>query len=126
MGQARRSTHLFDGSSSVKLEWKFFYKVYDDKEKIFNDDIYNKPVAALDDSEMSMNEESRLELDCYANMAVIGKHVNILPETGKMLEFNPFTAAYKPITAPIVDAVLQFGSPYDGKSYILVVRNTLQ
>ena len=42
-----------------------------------------------------------------------------------MVEVNPFTPAYKPIEAPIVDAALQYDSPYDGKSYILVVRNVL-
>ena len=39
------------------------YKVYDDKDKtfdkIFNDAIYNKLVATLDDLEMSTDEESR-------------------------------------------------------------------
>ena len=29
------------------------------------------------------------------------------------------------IEAPIVDAALQYDSPYDGKSYILVVTNAL-
>ena len=82
-------------------------------------------MAALDDSEMSTDEESRSELDSHANMAVIGKHAYILTETGKMVEVNPFTPTYKPIKAPIVNAALQYDSPYDGKSYILVVRNAL-
>ena len=34
-------------------------EVYDDEDKIFNDVIYNRLVAALDDSEMNTNEESR-------------------------------------------------------------------
>ena len=102
-----------------------FHEVYDDKDKIFNDAIYNKLVAALDDLEMKTNEESRSELDSHANMAVIGKHSYILAETGKMVEVNPFTPTYKPIKAPIVDAALQYDSPHDGKSYILVVRNAM-
>ena len=101
------------------------YEVYDDEDKIFNDAIYNKLVAALDDSEMNTNEESRTELDRHAYMAVLGRHAYTLAETGKMVEVNPFTQAYKPIEAPIVDAALQYDSLYDGKSYILVVRNAL-
>ena len=42
-----------------------------------------------------------------------------------MVEVNPFTPAYKPIKAHIVDAPLQYDSPHDRKSYILVVRNAL-
>ena len=101
------------------------YEVYDAEDKIFNDAIYNKLVAALDDLKMSTDEESRTELDSHAIMAVIGRHGYILAETGKMVEVNPFTPTNKPIEAPIVDAALQYDSPYDGKSYILVVRNAL-
>ena len=102
-----------------------FYEVYNDKDKIINNAIYNKLVAALDDSEMNTNEESRSELDSHANMAVIGKHAYILAETGKMVEVNPFTPTCKPIKAPIMDAALQYDSPYDRKSYILVLRKAL-
>ena len=58
-------------------------------------------------------------------MAEIGKHAYMLAETGKTVEVNPFTPPYKPIKAPIVDAAMQYDSPYNGKSYILVVRNSL-
>ena len=100
-------------------------EVYDDEDKIFNDAIYNKLVTALDDLEMNTNEKSRAELDSHANMAVIGKHAYILAETGKTVEVNPFTPTYKLFKAPIVDAALQYDSPYDGKSYNLVVRYAL-
>ena len=58
-------------------------------------------------------------------MVVIGRHAYILAETGKTVEVSPFTPTYKPIKAPIVDAALQYDSPYDGKSYIIVERNAL-
>ena len=58
-------------------------------------------------------------------MAVIGRHAYILVEAGKMVEVNPFTPTYKPIKAPIVDATLQYDSPYNGNSCIVVVRNAL-
>ena len=67
------------------------FEVYDNEDKTFNDAIYNKLVAALDDLEMNTNEESRTELNSHANMAVIGRHANILAETEKMVEVNPFT-----------------------------------
>ena len=95
------------------------YEVYNDEDKIFNDAIHNKFVAALDDSEMNTNEESRSELDIHANMAVIGKQAYILAETGKRAEVNTFTPTCMSIKAPIVDAALQYDSPYDGKGCIL-------
>ena len=95
------------------------YEVYNDEDKIFNDAIYNKLVAALDDLEMNTNEESRSELDSHANMAVIGKHAYILAEIGKTLEVNLFTLTYKPIKAPIVDAALQYDPPMMGKAISL-------
>ena len=108
------------GGTTMKIN-----EIYNDEDKIFNDAIYNKLVAALDDSEMNTNESSRTESDSHANMAVIGRQTYILAETGKMVEVNPFTPTYKPIEAPIVDDALQYNSPYDGKCYILVVRNAL-
>ena len=64
------------------------YEVYNDEDKIFDDAIYNKPVAALDDLEMNTDEESRTELDSHANMTVIGRHAYILAETWKMVELR--------------------------------------
>ena len=55
----------WDPGSMMKI-----YDVYNDKDKIFNDAIYNK-LAALDDSEMNTNEKSRTELYSHANMAVM-------------------------------------------------------
>ena len=74
---------------------------------------------------MNTDEESRTELDSHATMTVIGKHAYILAEIGKTVEVNPFTPTYKPIEAPIVDAALQNDSPYERKSYVLVVRSAL-
>ena len=69
--------------------------------------------------------ESRTELDSHANMPVVGANAYILAETGKRVDVSPFTPDYKPITAPLVDAALQYDCPYDGKSYVLVLRNSL-
>ena len=55
-------------------------------------------------------------------MCVVGQHVHILAESGKYVDVNPFTPQYK---APIVDAAVQYDSPYDGKTYILVLWNAI-
>ena len=41
------------------------------------------------------------------------------------MDVNLFTPEYPPIKAQLVDAVIQYDSPYDGKSYILVIRNAI-
>ena len=68
-----------------------------------------------------MPMDSRTELDSHANMAVIGHHAYILSTSDKMVEVNAFTPEHATIKAPLVDAALQYDSPYDGKSYILII-----
>ena len=72
-----------------------------------------------------MNVESRTELDSHTNMPVVGKHAYIIAETGKKVDVSPFTPDYKPLTVPLVDAMVKYGNPYNGKSYILVLCNAL-
>ena len=74
------------------------YEIYNDEHKIFNDAIYNKLVAALDDLELSTEEESRSELDSHVNMAVIGKHALHTcrdRENGGSQPIHPNLQAYK-------------------------------
>ena len=68
---------------------------------------------------------SRTELDSHANMAVVGKHAEIISHTGEVAEVNPFTPDYKPMSIPIVDAAIQYDCPFEDKQYILVIRNAL-
>ena len=72
-----------------------------------------------------MREESRTELDSHANMPVVGKHAYIIAETGKKVDVSPFTPDYKPLTVPLVDAMIKYDNPYNGKSCILVLCNAL-
>ena len=65
--------------------------------------------------------DSRMKLDSHANMAVIGRHAHILSTSDRTVEVNAFTPEHATIKAPLVDAALQYDSPYNGKSYILVV-----
>ena len=72
-----------------------------------------------------MNVESCTELDRHANMPVVGKHAYIIAKTSKKVDVSPLTPDYKPLTVPLVDATVRYDNPYNGKSYILVLRNAL-
>ena len=58
-------------------------------------------------------------------MPVVGKHAYIIAETGKKVHVSPFTPDYKPLTVPLVDAMINYDNPYNRKSYILVLCNAL-
>ena len=79
------------------------------------------------DEEGGMNEDegSRTELDSHANMPVVGRHAYIISDTGRMADVSPFTPDYASMQLRIVDAAVQYDCPYNGMSYILVIRNTL-
>ena len=49
----------------------------------------------------------------------------IISDTGKIADVSPFMPDYKSMEIPIVDAAIQYEDPYDGKEYILVIRNAL-
>ena len=70
-------------------------------------------------------ELSRTELDSHANMPVVGRNSYVISNSGKTADVNAFTPDHAPLTIPIVDAAIQYDSPYDGKSYILIIRNAL-
>ena len=80
-------------------------------------------ISAIDD--VPIQSQSRLELDSHANMPVVGSSAYILNESGESAEVNAFSPDYPTRNIPIVDAALQYESPYDGKTYILVIRNAL-
>ena len=69
------------------------------------------------------SEMIQTELDSHANMVVTGKHWRILARTGRHVDVNPFTPAYKALKVP--DAAIQYDCPYDGKLYILVIRGAI-
>jgi hypothetical protein len=83
-------------------------------------------VSSLDVSEENdMEESSRTELDSHANMPVVGRNAYIISDTGRLADVNPFTPDYDSMTIPIVDAAVSYQCPYDGRLYILVIRNAL-
>jgi hypothetical protein len=82
-------------------------------------------VNVADDNMMDVGEASRTELDSHANMSVVGRHAYIISYTEKVAEVNPFTPDYDSMEVPIIDAAVRYEYPYDGASYILVIRNAL-
>ena len=75
-----------------------------------------------------MNDKAEMiqtELDSHANMVIVGKHCHILAKTGRHVDMNPFTPAYKALKAPIVYTAIQYDCPYEGKSYILIITGAI-
>ena len=96
--------------------------------ELWNDRIYSILSAVSEEmrvNERGMHVESRTELDSHANMPVVGKHAYIIAGTGKKVDVSPFTPDYKLLTVPLVDATVKYDNPYNGKTYILVLRNAL-
>ena len=84
--------------------------------------------VVLNDDQMSLDKDevhSRTELDSHANMVVVGRNCYVLQDTQRKANVSAFSPNYETLELPIVDAALAYYSPYDGKDYILVVRNAL-
>jgi hypothetical protein len=58
-------------------------------------------------------------------MPVVGRHAYILLDTGRIADVNPFTPDYNSMQVSTVNAVVQYDCPYNGQSYVLVIRNAL-
>ena len=86
--------------------------------------IYHKIVASME-VDVENDGESRTELDSHANMPVVGREALIVEQSGKTVEVSPFTPDYKPIKVEVVNAMVQYDSPLDGREYMLVIQNTL-
>ena len=74
---------------------------------------------------VEMDGKSRTELDSHANMPVVRREALIVEQSGKTVEVSPFTPDYKPIKVKVVNAMVQYDSPLDGREYMLVIRNAL-
>ena len=83
--------------------------------------IYNKIMASLE-VDVKTEGESRTELDSHANMPVVGREALPVDQSGKTAEVSPFTPVYKPIKVKVVNAVIQYDSPLDGREYMLVIH----
>ena len=117
----------------MKLDWREQWDPDSGHEHgIQNERVYSILSAVSEETrvnemtrDIEIKEESHTELDSLANMPVVGKHAYIIAKTGKMVDVSPFTPDYKPLTVPLVDAMIKCDNPYNGKSCILVLCNAL-
>ena len=58
-------------------------------------------------------------------MPVVRREALVVEQSGKTVEVSPFTPDYKPIKVEVVNAVIQYDSPLDGREYMLVIQNAL-
>jgi hypothetical protein len=86
-------------------------------------------VSSLDgaesESDADLVEASRTELDTHANMPVVGCNAYVISKTGKTTEVSAYSPEYEPKRIELVDAAVQYDCPYNGETYILVIRNAL-
>ena len=59
-------------------------------------------------------------------MPVVGCHIYIISDMGRVTDVSPFTPDYASMKLRIVDAAVQYDFPYNVESQFLVIRNTLQ
>ena len=87
--------------------------------------IVHKIVASME-VHVETDGEYRTELDSHANIPVLGREAMVVEQSGKTVEVSPFTPDYKPIKVEVVNAMIQYDSPLDGKEYMLVIQNALR
>ena len=87
--------------------------------------IYHKIVVSME-VDIETDGDSRTELDSHANMPVVGREALVVEQSEKMVEVSPFTPDYKPIKVEVVNAIVRYDSPLDGKEYMLVIQNALR
>ena len=55
---------------------------------------------------------SRTDLDSHSNMVVVGKHADMINDTGRRAEVSPFPKDYESLSkVPIVDAAIRHDCP---------------
>jgi hypothetical protein len=82
-------------------------------------------IVASSNVEALPETESRTDLDSHANMPVVGSEAYMLADLGKTRDVYSYTLDYKPMQVQMVDVAVRYESPFDGKVYILVIRNAL-
>ena len=84
------------------------------------------PLISSIDNDHDASDLNRTELDSHAKMAVVGKHCIIFDDTDKTCTANAFSeSAGKLDNVPIIDAVIAYNCPYQCKTFLLLLRNTL-
>ena len=68
--------------------------------------------------------ESKTELDSHVKMAVVGKHLTILRDSGRTAKVNTFSPECNTLdNIKIVDVALKWYEPYTNELYILQINN---
>ena len=78
--------------------------------------------AAGYSSEHNDYTKFRLELDSHANMPVVGSGAYILAHSSETADVSAYNPDYKSKQIHIVDVALQYDSPHNSKTYILVMK----
>ena len=80
------------------------------------------PTSDMEES----SDDPRTELDCHANMVVLGSISFVFESTGRTYNVQPFTSDLGVAkNVPVVDGSLAYDCPYTGEVYVLVLRNAL-
>ena len=80
------------------------------------------PTLDMDES----SDDARTDLDCHANMVVLGSNSFVFESTGRTCNVKPFASDISTVNnVPIVDGSLEHDFPHTGKVYILVIINAL-
>jgi hypothetical protein len=64
-------------------------------------------------------EESRTDLDSYANVPVVGSGAHVLVDRNRTCEASPYSPDIEPVEVPLVDAAVRYDR--DGRVYILLI-----
>ena len=68
----------------------------------------------------------RTDLDFYANIPVIGKHIAIVADTGKTIKIKPFSNDCGILNnIKIVNTAIKWNCEYNDIDYILMIKNAL-
>ena len=81
--------------------------------------------ASSENNDSGCVQESRTELESYANMPVVGKYCTILTETGRTVDVSAYSPDYPVHELPVVDAAIRYDDPYDGGIHYFIIRNAL-
>ena len=83
--------------------------------------------VAIGDMRMGQySGQSATELDSHANMAVAGTNVSIISKSGLKATVTPFSPDLSAMDdVEIGDVAMAYDDPFNGVTYILVMRNAL-
>ena len=73
----------------------------------------------------TMFDGPQTDLNSHANMPVLGQNSYVIKRLGRTVDVRPFTSDYKAMMAELVHSAIWYECLYEGKTYILVIRNAI-